>query len=116
MKKSLSNLWTKILVLSGLAMTNSFAAGITINDGSSSDLNSKLTGLTNTTKTAASSFLTLLGIVIIAIGLIVVIWGIYDVFIDEDQRNEGKKAKGAKKIVGGLLFIAFFWLASQLLK
>jgi len=108
------NLWTKILVLSGLMMTNAFADGIQINTGSS-DLNTKLTKMENTTKTAAGSFLTILGIIIVALGLIVVIWGIYDVFIDEDQRNEGKKAKGTKKIIGGLLFLVFFWLAHMLL-
>ena len=36
-------------------------------------------------------------------GALVVLWGLYDTFIAEDQRNEGKKFGGGMKIAGGIM-------------
>jgi len=90
-----------ILGLIALAVAESAFAAETTGE----NFSTKIGEIDTQMKTVSGSASNIIAVISYVIGLIFVGWGIYDLFIDEDQQHQNKKAKGGLKIIGGGLLI-----------
>lgn len=70
------------------------------------DLSQKLEDVQSGLDTASNKGLGIASIILAVVGLVAFSYGVYETFIDEDSRQEGKKVKGVLKMIGGVI-IAF---------
>ena len=63
-------------------------------------------------KEVAKSGYSIISIGMFLMGTVVMGWGAYDLFIDEDKQQQGKKTQGGLKLAGGFALVAITKLVS----
>jgi len=97
----------KILPLGLIAGSTALFAG---------SLDGKIGDISTQVQNSQSKLEIILKVVAYIIGVGVILWGLYELFIAEDAQKQGKKVHGALKIVGGGFLVALpkviSWLSS----
>jgi hypothetical protein len=55
-----------------------------------------------------------LGLIAFVMGIVIMLWGLYDLFVDEDQQKQGKKVQGILRVLGGAAIILVGQIAGYL--
>jgi len=90
----------------GYAATSAFlstTSAFAIAPSDNVDLSGKLDEMNAALDTASDKGFGIVTIILTIVGLVAFVYGVYETFIDEDARQEGKKVKGVLKMIGGVL-------------